>query len=457
MSSIRVLSKDDKYTIIMNPHQTMGKAYMNLSTFKKSNFGNRWMYLHFGQHHSKITIKINNRLKNGTISIPQQISNQFSIPDLTYEYQLSHNILRLGPVIGHMILERSYENLSHNQTKLSRFTNYDQIKGVIYLFTSNTMDQENLTITGYYYNPDTKTFEKGVFPYPDAVYNRSYVSLEKYQFLKEKIGDKIFNYPYRSNKLKFWKEMSKDSDIKQYLPDTRSDTGISNVLKMLNDYGSIYIKPISLAGGKGILKVTKATNKHILETRENERWEIQSIKELDFLIRQNMIENKTYILQQTIYFKSGKRKVDFRAYFQKDESTQWKLSGVEAKIAKKGSIITNSKNRKVMETGEQALLERYNLTKNEAAAKLNEIFKVGKKVLSRMENSNSNYHLGDVAMDIILDGDLKIWILELQIDYAAEKKINRSKGERAVLPFILSTPLTYAKTLAGFNHKRESL
>lgn len=58
-------------------------------------------------------------------------------------------------------------------------------------------------------------------------------------------------------------------------------------------------------------------------------------------------------------------------------------------------------------------------------------------------------HIGDVAADLILDTNLHLWLLELQLNYGAEKGY-------LILPElfkdILVTPFKYAKALAGFVH-----
>lgn len=60
------------------------------------------------------------------------------------------------------------------------------------------------------------------------------------------------------------------------------------------------------------------------------------------------------------------------------------------------------------------------------------------------------FKLGDVAIDFIIDGNLKVWLLEVQINYAAEIKALRTEDEQAILNKILPTPLEYAKALTVF-------
>ncbi|MDP5274570.1 YheC/YheD family endospore coat-associated protein [Chengkuizengella axinellae] len=440
-----------KYIIYIDPDQKRDGVYMNQTTLRNMKLKNNWLDFHYGQFYSKLMIKINDVLKDGIISIPQQISDQIIIPDLPYEYQYSQNKLRLGPIIGCMILKKYYKN-PHSQ--IQRFSNYNKIKGLIFLFTYSQMDHKNSVISGYYYNPKTNSFVKGFFPYPDVIFNRSHISLNKYNILKEEIGNRVFNYPYKTgSKLKFWNEMRSDKNLQKHLPVTQSYTGIVSVIKMLDKYSAIYMKPTDLYGGKGIIYMKKEEGRFILITGENIRAETSSHKKLKSIIDKQKIENNAYILQQAIEFNSENCKVDFRAYLQKNGFGRWNLTGLEARIAKRDSIITNYHGREKVEGGDEALLKRFKITSEKVSLKKNEILKIGRAFLNKMETDHPNYHLGDVAIDLVVDVNLNIWVLEVQINYGAERKLSGDKDDRRVIPQIFPTPFTYAKSLAGFHDK----
>lgn len=99
--------------------------------------------------------------------------------------------------------------------------------------------------------------------------------------------------------------------------------------------------------------------------------------------------------------------------------------------------------------GKTALKEIYNLNESGAERKIREITKVCARILKVMEKYGN--HIGDAAVDMIIDKDHKIWILEVQLNYAAEIKAFRGEDEQQILPAILPTPFEYAKILAGFN------
>ncbi|MGD9677035.1 MAG: YheC/YheD family protein [Vulcanibacillus sp.] len=421
-------------------------VHLSNATLEKMNINLEKITLHFGQLKMNLTIKIDNSLELGKIILPCILTEKITIPDLPYEYYLESNHLYLGPVIGLLILPRYYDD---PKQQILRFSNYNTIKGLIFLFKQSSINMRNKIITGYYYNPETKEFNLGTFPYPSVIFNRISLDPKIYKHLIRNVGNNLFNYPYaNTNKLLFWIRMSKIPKIKEHLPVTKEYKSISNLTQMLDVYKSVYLKPTTLAGGNGIMLVKKVDTGYILIDQDGELATTNSKKRLSNLIKNKLIKNKKYIIQQGITFQYNTNKIDFRVYLQKDKNKRWRYSGMETKIAKEGSIISNSKNRIKIVPGITTLRETYHLTEQQAEHKINEITELAISVLKRMEDYG--FSIADIAVDLIIDETLKIWLLEVQINYAAEIKASRSEDEGLILPLILPTPLEYAKALAGF-------
>ncbi|MHB8125017.1 MAG: YheC/YheD family protein [Desulfitobacteriaceae bacterium] len=420
--------------------------YLNDRTFKQMNIETDSITLHFGALTKELTIQTDSKLEPDKIKLPSKLTDQISIPDLPYDYYIKGNHLFLGPVIGFLILPRYYND---PMQQFLRFSTYDQIKGLIFLFKQNTFDKTNKTITGYYYDPETKGFIPGTFPYPSAIFNRLPINSRIYKHFKENIGQNLFNYPYtNTNKWTFWYKMCKQPQVKKHLPKTKKYLDVKSLVQMLNIYSAVYLKPVSLAGGNGILHVKKSSKGYLLSDNEGKQIVIKSESALAITLKNKLVENKKYIVQQEIPFNSSENKIDFRVYFQKDITKNWKYSGMETKIAKKGSIISNSKNRERIMPGATALKEIYHLNEKKTEQKIKEISQLCIKALKLMENNRN--HFGDAAVDLVIDKSNKVWLLEVQLNYAAEIKAKRTEDEQLILPNILPTPFEYAKALAGF-------
>jgi len=419
--------------------------YLNAQTLKHLNIESNSFTLHFGTLTKELAIQIDANLEPDRIILPRRLTDNISIPDLPYDYYLNENHLFLGPVIGFLVLPRYYNN---PEQQILRFSQYDQIKGLIFLFQKNTLDKLNKTITGFYYNPETKGFIQGTFPYPSVIFNRTPINPRIYKHFQAEIGENLFNYPYgNSNKWTFWIQMNKQPQIKKHLPKTKKFIDVKSLVQMLKIYGTVYLKPATLAGGNGIFLVKKSRKGYLLSDNECNQVLIKSITALSITLKNRLVKNKKYIIQQEIPFNSSGNKIDFRVYFQKDLTKNWKYSGMEAKVAKKGSIISNSKNRERIMPGTKALMEIYQLNGNQVHQKVKEISRLCIEVLKLIEN---NRNLGDAAVDLVIDQNNKVWLLEVQLNYAAEIKATRTADEQLILPSILSTPFEYAKALAGY-------
>ncbi|UPG65806.1 YheC/YheD family protein [Metabacillus endolithicus] len=167
------------------------------------------------------------------------------------------------------------------------------------------------------------------------------------------------------------------------------------------------------------------------------------------ILNNQLIKKKTYIVQEEIpTFNKDRNKIDFRLYIQKDYTMQWRFSGIETKVGHKDSIIANSKKRQDIIPGDQALQEFYGLSQDQSLKKIEDMTDVCIRILRIMEKKG--HKLGDACFDLVVDKDGKFWVLEPQLNYAAEIKQFREEGERRVLPDILPTPFEYAKALARF-------
>ena len=157
------------------------------------------------------------------------------------------------------------------------------------------------------------------------------------------------------------------------------------------------------------------------------------------------IKRKNYILQPSVAFKSGNRNLDFRVVLQKDESKKWSFTGFQCRVSIENSIITNFKNKDIVLPGLEALASIYQLSPAQAKEKEKELVQLCKSLAKTIEKKG--VHLGDVAFDIIIDSNLRLWVLEIQIRYGVFDKKDVSPE---FFHKFMVTPLYYAKALAGF-------
>ncbi|WP_257968103.1 YheC/YheD family protein [Peribacillus deserti] len=433
------------YTIRLDKQLDSNLLLLNESTFEEINVNTHQIVLQFGKFSKVLSIIINDRIPDKVIAISPYLSDQLFIPELPYDCYFEGNRLNIGPVIGFIPQKKFYNN---PKEMMMRFSRYNEIKGLIVMFRPKKIDRFRHTIEGYYLDPEKKQFIKGIFPYPNAVFNRVRLSKQTAALFI----DSLFNYPNNINKLKFWSIMNEHSELKAYIPKTLELTDTKSLLNMLNSCSSIYLKPYNKSQGRGILHLKKTGESYLLKDGSFNSIFLRNDEELKEILSKRV--KGTYLLQQEVGSKISGKKIDFRVYFHKDEDRKWYLSGMESKIAKEGSIISNFKNRDHMMQGEKALEEFYHLNPDKVEKLKERIFDISVKAIKEIEKSG--YLLGEAAMDLIIDSELKIWLLEAQLNFAAEKKLARSEDERRVLPTILPAPFIYAKALTGFGKKGNS-
>ena len=250
--------------------RSMDRILISQSTLARHKLTGGKITLHYGAFTKTYPVEINNDLPPGRVIYPRQVSNRLTIPDVPLQHYWEGQHLHVGPVIG-MHIKQTYALSPSKQ--LPRFTRYNAIKGVIYLFKYTDIDVSNRTIKGLYYDP----------AYPSSIFNRALMPPETYRELRSVIGDRIFNYPYGNvNKWEQWRLLSTDPALKRHMPHTRKYTA-ADLHDMLSEYKCLYIKPTSLAGGKGMMYV-KAKDKGIVLTDSEGNRYIRSPEKITKLI-----------------------------------------------------------------------------------------------------------------------------------------------------------------------------
>lgn len=182
------------FIINLDKSHTADRIHLSYKTLQQLKPKSDSITLHFGMLTKKLNINIDATLKTGEINIPQKLGPEVTIPDLPYDHYFKEDHLFLGPVIGYLAVPKYYKN----PTLVSRrFSNYDRVRGLIFLFRPNTIRMNNDTISGKYFDPVTKTFVKGIFPYPSVIFNRSPLSRKTFIHLENHIGSNLFGCPKR--------------------------------------------------------------------------------------------------------------------------------------------------------------------------------------------------------------------------------------------------------------------
>ena len=407
--------------------------------------------IHYGSNEIELSVIKSVELQKETIGLPMNLSSLYTIPtDLSYDCLLINGQIYIGPVIAY-IVTRSLENYKHETLSkfIPRFKEYKDIKGLIFICTKESIDLEKSRITGYYYSPnkinDVGQWVYGEFPLPDAIFNRSFLKKSKISILQEKLGDVIFNTSYLNlDKWRIWKYLSKKKKIRRHLPYTEKYAGVNQLMRFLDKYDALYIKARRNSRGRGIYHLCKSDSGYIVRDHKQRHTLLADKKQLKTFFNGKIVQAS--IVQQPVPYKFGNRVLDFRIYLQKNEKREWTFQGFTTRVSKEGGIVTNTIGREDLLRGEEALSTIYQLDEETTLRIQEEMVELVKSAVQVYEDQGM--HLADIAADIILDDNLHLWLLELQLNYAAEKKAHEIPPE--IFNRIMITPFKYAKAITQF-------
>ncbi len=421
-----------------------------LSTELRSDFKilSKSYFLHFGAWKKEVILKFDNSLSENIIGLPIRLMEDFVISDnLPYEIYIRGVNIYLGPVIAILANKKDLTPKLLNKY-WGYFLNYHQIKGLIYICSLNGINQSNKTVEGYYYKPpmnrDKAEFIEGVFPYPYVVYRRIKVSNNFiYNDLIIHAKHRVFNQ-YRFNKYELWQALYSESQIRKHLPHTKLLINKKSLDMMLKLYGTVYLKPINGSFGKGIIKVMLTSEGYLFINWQNIKKIIFNRKEVSAYL-ERIKNGREYIVQQDVGIIIEKKNIDFRVIMQKDENQNWSYSGTITRFGKIGRICTNDVSE--ISLGKDALQNVFSLSDKESYNKEHEIIEICTLACETIEYFFGNY--GDVGIDIVIDSNLKVWILEIN-DLHQHILAAKLANYPQIYEKVITRPLEYAKSLAGF-------
>lgn len=367
--------------------------------------------------------------------------------------------LLLGPVIG--IFTSSVRRSAHRPfaSLTERFRRLiaaaREMGAIAYVFTPKGIRWESRVIRGYTYLPRGRgaKWVRGVFPFPNVVYNRVPTRRAETRLSVKKARLRLLNEPDLTlfnpeflDKWRVYEILRSDEALRPHLPETSVCDGISQLLPFLQEHRRVYLKMADGSLGRGTVRVELAKDgsyrwratrpgghmvNRILRKPANLKASLNRLR-----------RGRRYLMQQAVtLLKAGERPFDVRALVQKDASGRWQVTGMAARIAGKGQITTHRPRG-----GSRARLVPLirSIFGDEAAARriTHELQRVILRAADIFDKATGNCH-GELSMDVGLDSRGHPWIFELNSKPAVfdEPSIRRVARKRL---------LHYCFTRGGF-------
>ena len=426
------------------PYKEKDVLFISQKTLENFKIEHNKITLHLGAWKEILNVRINEELDENTIGLSSHLTGTYTIPDtLPYDMYLTGEDLHLGPVIAFFVGEGFLSQEIIGKWKIY-CRNYSQIKGLIYFCTVQGIDMSTKTVRGYYYDPNATEREKfmpGTFPFPGVVYRRARMDRKTLGYLNKQVNGKIFNARI-FDKWEMWTVLSKAGFT--HIPHTVRLSGIDSLKEMLNIYEALYLKPAAGRFGKGIQKIEKTPDGYLFKEKVGIGKCCKDLATV-FQLVERYKKNRKYIIQQAVSFCFKAKAVDFRVILQKNRYQKWGCSGIVAKVGIRGRIYTNKPSHIAL--GRETLQNIFGLNPEQALEKENEMIRICTEACLLIERTYG--HFGDVGVDVVVDEDLKVWVLE--INKSHQHGIARYQQEDPEMyNRVVSRPLEYAKALAGF-------
>ncbi len=213
------------------------------------------------------------------------------------------------------------------------------------------------------------------------------------------------------SKLKKTAIMLKSHSLRKYVPATRTFT-FQNAMYMLKKYKVIYIKPDRGSYGKGVMKAQtwkrNGKTEYRLQYKRNifrfdSAWKM-------YAAAKTIARGRRYIVQRGIELLTfGSRPFDIRVMVQQSPARKWETTGMLARIASPGQIVTNYHSGGTPVEVDR-VLSLY-MTQQKVKTMKKNLAQLGLQTAKHVHKHVPN--LKEAGLDVALDPKLRAWILEV--------------------------------------------
>lgn len=199
------------------------------------------------------------------------------------------------------------------------------------------------------YIKEGEKYQRMTIPIPAVIHNRAMLKTKRDRKNMRMLLSKsatIFNSRNRYGKWYIHRLLDQNTTLRPNLPETYLATS-KTIERMMRDHEHLIIKPENGSIGKGILKLDRLDSGWRLtyptpSGEHGQRWNVENFRfELPSVLKKR-IKKHFYIVQERIPLATYQdAPFDMRVSVQRNHEGEWQVSGIVAKVAKKGHFLTN--------------------------------------------------------------------------------------------------------------------
>lgn len=216
---------------------------------------------------------------------------------------------------------------------------------------------------------------------------------------------------------------SKHPHLSKCLPPT-SILSSSSLKQYLENYRAVYIKGNNQHTGAGIIKAVKTKNGYRFVKVRGKAVDVQSFKDLYDKIKDRR-PCRSIVVQKAIDLASiNGRPFSIRLMLMKDGKEKWKYAGMLAKVAGKGSVITNvRRGGGYAVTVDDALAQSLGYGRKRIEKVKRKLIDHGFEIVRHATKNGYRTHESGIDLGVDKNGD--IWIIEVNLLYPSYGLFNR--------------------------------
>lgn len=327
------------------------------------------------------------------------------------------NTIRIGPLVGILSVLENDQLLGNKGNFIDLINMIRRIGGIGFVFTPEDIDWKEKQIHGRFYNTMRKCWVHHQVPFPDVVYNR--IPHRKYEQqtnvistlnqLKQIPHLHLFN-PRFFNKWELY-QILQETDLCDYLPDTKLLTDQDTLRNMLIIYPILFIKQNNNMAGNGIFRLEQKENHYKISTLSKGKEITRLFHSLDNLWKflKIQVNKQEYIIQEAIPLLTYEGSpFDARILVQKNHEGRWEVTGIGFRLAGKHGITTHVPQGGKIIYADEALVPHFGHEQSEEI--LMEIDQIAVKIAETLEQHF--HHLGEISLDLGITKDKTIWFIE---------------------------------------------
>lgn len=328
--------------------------------------------------------------------------------------------VELGPTVAVIFAGRA-EELSQDRVAYRAGLCFGHRAGTAGLFAlgfDDSIDWEQGTVSGYVMDNRPGSAGEAVatrFPIPASIRLSFSIRSSAVERLKELTGNRAFNWVRGLDKHLFYTLLSADTDLQEYLPDTRLVQGPADLAAMLTRHDTVFVKNVVGSRGKALARVRRTDDGFELSHIERGNMVHSAAPDLDSLVIQlrKAVGSGRSIVQQGVNTVGNLgRAAHFRIVLVKDGQGQWQCPVTEALASPDQELVfTNHANGALEIPLVEYLNEHHGLHPLAAAECEEEMIQLCFKVANVLEPSL--HPLGMLGVDLGRDvRSGKLWLFE---------------------------------------------